>query len=199
MSITITVSRQLGAGGTQIASRLSGLLGLRLVDRQILDRVAEEAGVSTGTVEAVDESPAAVKQRPKGAVARAGEQTYDELIRRAIEEYARLGDVVIVGRGAHMLLAGRPGLLRVKILAPREARVLSLMQRLNLSRVAAERAVRDSDRNRAGFVRAIYKVDWMDATLYDLVLNTRVLDYETGAEAIAHVAKRLQIRSREAP
>ena len=41
MSITITVSRQLGAGGTQIASRLSGLLGLRLVDRQILDRVAE--------------------------------------------------------------------------------------------------------------------------------------------------------------
>ena len=48
-------------------------------------------------------------------------------------------------------------------------------------------------------MRAIYKVDWMDATLYDLVLNTRVLDYETAAEAIAHVAKRLQIRSREAP
>ncbi|MHB0875441.1 MAG: cytidylate kinase-like family protein, partial [Anaerolineae bacterium] len=67
MPMIVTVSRQLGAGGTQIASRVASLLQLRLVDRQILDRVADEAGVPPGIVEAVDESPAAVKERPRSA------------------------------------------------------------------------------------------------------------------------------------
>ncbi|MGQ9552792.1 MAG: cytidylate kinase-like family protein [Anaerolineae bacterium] len=192
MSIIITVSRQLGAGGTQIASKVANMLDLRLVDRQILDRVAEQAGVPAGVVEAVDESPAAAKKRPKGTRMEATDQTYNQLMQAAIHDYARQGNALIVGRGAHLLLSGRPDLLRVKVLAPREVRINSLMQRLNLSRAAAERAVRDSDSNRAAFIKTVYKADWMDPSLYDLVINTKSLDYDTASEVIALVARKMQ-------
>ena len=192
MSIIITVSRQLGAGGTQIASKVANMLDLRLVDRQILDRVAEQAGVPAGVVEAVDESPAAAKKRPKGTRMEATDQTYNQLMQAAIHDYARQGNALIVGRGAHLLLSGRPELLRVKVLAPREVRINSLMQRLNLSRAAAERAVRDSDSNRAAFIKTVYKADWMDPSLYDLVINTKSLDYDTASEVIALVARKMQ-------
>ena len=192
MGIVITVSRQLGAGGTQIASRVASRLGLALVDRQILDRVAEEAGVPTGLVEAVDESPAALKQRTRSVRPGAPSVTYSQLIQGAIYETARKGDVLILGRGAHLLLQGMPGLLRVKIIAPMEKRVQSLSERLSLSRSAAERAIRDSDRNRAAYIKAVYGRDWMDMTCYDLVINTHQIDQETAAEIICLAAETLR-------
>ncbi|MHB0878304.1 MAG: cytidylate kinase-like family protein, partial [Anaerolineae bacterium] len=171
------------------------LLQLRLVDRQILDRVADEAGVPPGIVEAVDESPAAVKERPRSAAQGGAGMTYGRLIEEAVLESARRGDVLIVGRGAHMILAGRPGLLRVKVMAPVEIRVASLMQRLSLSRVAAERAVRESDRARAKFIKLVYGADWMDPGQYDLVVNTKHISYEAAAEAIAAIARHIRERT----
>jgi cytidylate kinase len=190
MPIIVTVSRQLGAGGTQIASRVASLLQLRLVDRQILDRVAEQAGVPEGTAEALDESPAAVKARAAGA-AGGPSRSYERLVTDAIREAARRDDALIVGRGAHLILAGRPGLLRVRVMAPVETRVASLMQRLSLSRVAAERAVRESDRSRAKYIKLLYGVDWTDPGQYDLVINTKHVSYEAAAEAIVLVARSL--------
>lgn len=195
MPMIITVSRQLGAGGTQIASRVANLLQLRLIDRQILDRVAEEAGVTPEVVEALDESPAAVKSRPRPVAGETTTSTYGRLIEQAVLDYAGRGEALIVGRGAHLILAGRAGLLRVKVIAPTDVRVRSLMQRLSLSRTAAERAISESDRSRAQFIKMAYHVDWMDPGLYDLVVNTRHISYDAAAEAIATIARAIRQQS----
>jgi len=170
----ITISREYGSGGGEIASRLARRLGWQLVDHAIVQRVASELGTSQEEAETHDEStggiisqvlnvmqnlyPAYMVSAPPEAFLSA--EDYSRTVDRIVKAAAARGHVVIVGRASQVILADVGDVLNVRVIAPFEKRVVYVMQR--------EGVDRHPD----------------DAQLYDLVLNTSLLDLESAVDII---------------
>ncbi len=232
----ITLSRQRGSLGSYIALEVAQRLGLCYLDREIIDSVAREAGVSAEKVEAIEERAGRLARvlrllgaRPKlpvvasaslreqaafearvkalmdseglsreAAIARlessggleyTGRLDYLDLVSSIILEYAARGDAIIVGRGGQMILRGRPGVLHVQVMARFETRVYNIIEREGVKWREAAHRVRLADEQRAGYMRRFYNVDWLDSSLYDLVISTDQIPCDTAAEIIIRAAK----------
>jgi len=194
----ITISREYGGGGGEIASRLARRLGWQLIDHAIVERVASELGTSQEEAEAHDEStggiisellnsmqnlyPASMVSAPPEAFLSAEDywRTEDRIVRAA----AARGHVVIVGRASQVVLADLRDVLHVRIIAPYEKRVAYVMQREGVDRHAAESRIHRKDHERASYLEREYHRKPDEAHLYDLVLNTSLLDLESAVDII---------------
>ncbi len=114
---------------------------------------------------------------------------YANLLRQVIREYAEVGDVVIVGRGGHIILRDIPGVLRVRITASEEVRISRIMERFKVDVKEAERQVRQSDRDRARYLKHFYGADWQDPNLYDIMLNTDHVTLQKAVELVIVAAQ----------
>lgn len=211
----ITISRQYGSGGNEIAVRVSQQLGYRYFDKEMLAQAASEEGILHG--EKVDFSEDNYKMRgfldrlfnwPR-MVAQVGTRIEDKtgaiseeirilnevesvnLIRSAIEAAYEHGDVVIVGRGGQAILHDKPGTFHVRIQAPLPARVERLHERENYSLGGAQDAAVKRDRAAADYLKRFHDIDWSDPLLYDLVVNTGKLDSEAAIHLITEAVQRL--------
>ena len=134
----ITISRQFAAGGSQVASRVAEALGWRLVDDELVDRVAERAGVSREEVAALEErAPTFIERLARltalelpelflptaEAVEEFGEGHLVKITRALVEELAAEGRCVVVGRASAAVLARSADTLHVRLVAPFETRV----------------------------------------------------------------------------
>jgi cytidylate kinase len=103
---------------------------------------------------------------------------------------------VIFGHGAQFILAQQPGVLHVRFIAPLPVRVERVMRRDGLSRVEAERRVRDEDQRRANAIRQFYQADWYTPDPFHLILNTALWDEEACIQLVLHA---IEERTREQP
>ena len=212
----VTISREYGSGGGEIAARLATHLGWQLIDHEIVELVASELGTSIEEAEAHDE-------RTEGILARifnnlqylepsylAGasqdaflknEETYLETVRRIVRAAAAQGHVVIVGRGSQVLLAQQRDVLHVRIIAPFEKRVLYVMEREGLNQASAESRIKMKDHDRIKHLESAYHRKPADAQLYDIVLSTSFLDLDSAVEIITFTlqqkADRLSVKTGE--
>jgi cytidylate kinase len=220
----ITVSRQLGSLGGDIASNVAQELGLRLIDAETINRAAERAGVprialaelesegERGLAGRVLNAMRAMPLLPStssrtttsGDVASPRTSTttfpfgglfsptvppissslegYVRMVGLVIRGLAHEGNVLILGRGGQILLKNYPGALHVQTVAPFAQRVEVVMSRFGLSERDAQQRVRSSDRARFDYIRRYHDVDWLDPTLYHLVLNTASLPAPAAAK-----------------
>ncbi len=212
----ITISRQYGSGGDEIAARLCELLGFRLFDKNMMAQVASEAGLSS---KEVIDSPddrhqvlgffdrlfghkvaEAWESRDEVSGARTVEigeldsKRFVETVRSLVQIAYEQGNMVILGRGGQAILHGKPGVLHIRIEAPLDDRVRRVIdQQRFTSPKAAQDFIEERDRASEDYLRAYYKVDWNDPTLYHLTINTGLWDLETAACIIADVLKYLRL------
>jgi len=179
----ITVSRQLGSLGCDIADAVAQRLGYRKVWKGLINQAARRARTPEMALDILDDL-GLLGLKPSLSE----EKAYLDSIRELIEEFARAGNVLIVGRGGQAVLRGWPNTLHVRIIAPLDIRVERLVQRHGISAKAALARVQASDRRRKRFVERAYHVDWGDPSLYDLVLNTASLDIARTTELICFAA-----------
>jgi cytidylate kinase/RimJ/RimL family protein N-acetyltransferase len=205
----VTISRQHGSGGEEVAALVAERLGVPVLDHEIRQRASERAGVSERVFEEAERPVSWVTRilerlgsvgvmADGGAVETAHtvpiptSETFravmDEVVREAAEEGA-----VIVGHGAHLALRDQPGVVRVFVQAPIEARVQRLVHQSGISAQEARRQAETWDRERVRFYRDAYHVDWFDARLYDCVVDTHLLGIHGAAEIILDVAQRVGI------
>jgi CMP/dCMP kinase len=194
----VTISREYGSGGGEIAARLAGRLGWQVVDHAIVERVASELGTSLEEAEAHDESsggiiwellaslqnlyPAYPPDAPSEAFL--SSEVYGTTVERIVRAAAARGHVVIVGRASQVILADRRDVLHVRIVAPFEQRVAYVMQREGLVRHAAKARIHHKDHERARYLEREYHHKPDEVQLYDLVLNTSLLDVENAVDII---------------
>lgn len=190
----ITLSRELGSRGDDVAVAVAGQLGWRLVGRELINRAAREAGVPEVALAEIDEL-GLLGVKPDRAALR----LYRETVERVILEQAERGDVLLVGRGSQVVLGGRPGVLHVRIIAPLDARVRCVQERCHISAEAAAARVAASDRARAAFLRRHYGVRWDDPRLYDLVINMAHLSVEDATALICLAARQIATTRNEEP
>lgn len=205
----ITISREYGSGGGEIAARLTKRLGWQLIDHDVVGRVAHELGVSEAEAEAHDErveslvvrfltgiqlfEPSALMAVPAPIIT--DPRDYHEALRRVVKAAASTGHVVIIGRGAQFLLAHEPDVLHVRVVAPLDLRTAYVMRREGLDEVAARARVQLKDRDRIRSLQEKYHQNPQNPLLYDLVVNTAVIDLESAVDliylALERKAKRL--------
>lgn len=200
----ITISRQYGSGGGEIATRLAAHLGWKLIDHEVVVRVAQELGVTEAEAEAYDERTESIASRilatlqaiqPTIPVAppvllNTDAQDYNEARRRVIEGAVAAGQVVIVGRGAQVLLAQRRDVLHVRIVAPLDKRIIYVMQREGLDQNAARARIQLKDRDRTRYLQVEHNKDPGDPNLYDLVVNTNILDLDSVVDLLSFALER---------
>jgi cytidylate kinase len=203
----ITISRQYGAGGSEVARRVAEALGWRLVDNELVERVAARAGLAPEDVAKWEERVSTFVERLAGALAAAtpelavpaeaggtvpklGEADLVRITESVVAEIAAEGRVVLVGRAAPAVLARQREALHVKLVAPKPHRVEAVAARLGVSQEQAAAAVDESDSTRARYHRQYYHRDWNDPVNYHLVLNTGTLGLDGATDVIVAVAKR---------
>jgi cytidylate kinase len=198
----VTISRQYGAGGSSVAAIVAAELDAEVVDKKLIEEVANRLSIRPSDVEAEIERPRTLLERLVRSFSAlepgmgAGwsppypDPLFDarkeiiQLTEKVIHEMADGGNVVIVGRGAGFELRDRPGVFRVFLRAPDAVRVKTLMVRLGLSEAETRRKMHETDSNRAAYIKQLYGRDWCDVDEYDLIVNTGHVGYPTAAQMI---------------
>ena len=212
----ITISRQYGSGGGEIAQRLAQRLQWRLFDHEAVVQLAKEMGVSEAEAEAQDENAPdfwshlvqslQFLQPPVGVSLPQTDlpvnmRTYLGAISRVVKSAYESGRVVIVGREAQVLLADQRDTLHVRVIAPLEPRVRYVMQREGLSLEDAEARINEKDANRNRLLKTQYHESPDNPLLYDLVVNTGVLSIDYVVDLIVQTlgakAERLSVNEQE--
>lgn len=200
----VTVSRQYGSGGSDVAARIATDLGWRLLDNALIDSVAEKLGTTVEEVEAREERVPSLVQRLADAMALGSpemltpiadaslppsDEALLDVTRRVIAEAIASGPVVLVGRGAQSMLAERSDTLHVFCYAPKPALVARAMRRLNVGAAAAQKAVEETNRQREQFVRRNWNRSWSAHENYHLCVNTDWLGIEGAAALVVGIAR----------
>ena len=220
----ITISRQFGSYGDEIAKKVCELLDYRYFDKTLMLQAAAAAGLSEQEI--VDYSEENYKMRnfldrlfggsqpvaqisvwkedPQGnrthETLALDEDTALQLIQKAIHYAHQIGNVVIVGRGGQALLQDEPDVLHVRIEAPLENRLerVRAQWRPDESRLdlrrSAQDMIREKDAASAEYLQHYYNVRWDDASLYHLILNTGKLSIDQAAELIVRMAEKVSPR-----
>lgn len=204
----VTITRQYGAGGSVVARGVAERLGWTVIDNEFVGEVARRAGLPPEAVAAREERTPSLIERLGQTLAasdpdlfvaagtaetRPDEQTLIRVTQRVIAEAAAHGRVVLVGRGAHAYLGAAqdaPASLHAYVVAPREVRVATVVQRQGVGEAEAARTLDEVDRARAHYVEHYYARRRDDAATYHVVVNTAWLGYDGAAELIAELAVR---------
>ena len=200
----ITISRQFGSGGSEIAGLVATSLGWTLLDNAFIERVASGLHATPAVVEAIEERAPSLAERIADALAYGAQELLSaqvhtplpppeervlEVTRQVIDEAVARGPVVLVGRGAQMRLASRDDCLHVLCTAPQEALVQRVAAREGVPASEATRRVTEENRRRSQFVKRYWDRDWLDASNYHLCANTAWLGIAGTAELVVRAAR----------
>ena len=182
----ISISRQCGAGGEEIAAHVSKQLNWDLIDREILEKIAEDFDVSTQLVDHIDEKHVSwLSELFETWIGkkRFNQEAYVHDLSRLMMIAAQHGKFVVVGRGSQYILPRKFGLF-VRLHAPFDHRVSEIARTTNISESEASKVVAKTDKERAGFLKSIFQHNGEDPDSYDLVINTSSFDAEQTSQLI---------------
>lgn len=183
----ITVGRQIGSGGEEIAEMLAKWMHWECYDKKILDYMAKDMAVHVQALESVDEKRVGWIKERFGAMAGAPGQikpeSYHQQLAETLMVIAEHGRAVIVGRAAGAVLPRERG-LSVFITAPFEVRCRRYAQQHEIEIEQARTIVKRVDNQQSGFFKDFLGQDIHDPNHYDLMCNTEKLEIESVAKII---------------
>jgi cytidylate kinase len=176
----ITISRQVGSLGTEIAKMLKEELNFNYLDKESLEvELVNKYGIPEEKVERYDEKKPAFWD-----IFSSDKDRYLHFMKTAIYEFARQGNCIIIGRGGQILLKDVPGVLHVRVIAPTTLRMERIKTKYNYNDQLAEQIIRHSDHDRTGFHRFFFHINWEEPCLYDLMINTNSFTTEAAVRLI---------------
>lgn len=190
----ITIEREYGSGGGEIAQLLAKQLGWKLWDQLLTEEIARLAECPKAIVEVREEKNDPLYYRLFKSFLRGSyegslnahklkvvdSESILKLTERVVQHAAKTGNSIIVGRGSQHFLRNREDTLRVFLYAPREDKLRRLLGR-GKSDKEAEQLVDTVDRERADFILRYFGVQWPDRAIYHSMINTTI-----GDQAVVH-------------
>ena len=203
----VTISRQYGSGGDEIARMVCDRLGYRYFDKDLMTTLCDPAKLSCDDISDLTEDTHRVQSRIERffddypmdiaeiinrQLQAPGERRSPEVSFEQVESlmntaYER-GNVVVVGRGGQVILHDKPGVLHVRVEAPLEARIARVQQAEGLDAAVARERLEERDRAAVDYVQRFCHVDPADPHLYDLVISTRAVAPDVAADLIGRAA-----------
>jgi len=176
----VTVSREIGSRGGHFASLLAEKLSYQLVHREIVDAICGSTGYRKRIIASLDEQ---YRSRLRMIVdtmvfgQAVDHADYTRHLVAVVLSMARLGGVVLVGRGGNFILGPQRG-FHIRFVCPKEIRVQNLVKYLNLKPPDAAKAVERFDEERRELIRKVFDADIDDPHQYDMVINSAYMDVE---------------------
>ena len=195
----ITISREPGAGGSEIARRLAKALNMDLIGGQIIQHVADSAKMSRRVIESLDEREVTFRETLLSSLFgenRPWPGEYLHHLTRVIGSIGIFGNVIIMGRAAHHILP-KDKIFRVRVIAPIELRIKYVMGDRGYTKSEAEQYVIKKENDRKAFVRKYFNADIADPKHYDMIINTEKISLDKANESIIAAFNQRRIRKRK--
>lgn len=182
----LTISREAASGGAEVAREVSRRVGWQVLDSELVQNLAKSLELEPRLLELMDEtrvnwfSETLLNLFESRLVL---QDSYVSLISRGIALAVYDGPVIIVGRGAHLVLPPGAG-LRARVVAHRSLRVQALAAKEGLDERTAGHRLDTIDRSRTEFLRRHFHSDPADAANYDMVVNSGTFGREGSADLI---------------
>jgi cytidylate kinase len=185
----VTIEREYGSGGGEIAHSLATRLGWKLWDQLLTEEIARLANCPKAVVEVREERTDPLYYRLFKSFLRGSyegslnayklnvvdSESILKTTERVVQHAAQAGNAVIVGRGSQHFLRNRPDTLRVFLYAPRANKVQRLLAR-GKNEKDAQQLVDTVDRERHDFIQKYFHVEWPDRAIYHTMINTAIGD-----------------------
>jgi cytidylate kinase len=182
----ITISREYGAGASDLAARLGETLGWPVLDAEIPHEVAWRLGIPDDSLEEWDEhAPGLLESIGHALVMGSPDVVLDPTYARRPDaedvagatralllERAATAPLIVVGHGGQAIFHERPGTLHVRLVAPIEVRAERVTRRRSITRQEAVAIAQSVDRDRMNYVKQFHHRDVRDPLLYAIIINT---------------------------
>lgn len=184
--VIISISREYGSGGHEIAEMLAKDLGYALYDRNLLDHVAEEHGIAKEYIEKFEEKPRnPFLSRRVGQHSNSIAENIAEMQFKFLRDKAETGEsFIVVGRCAETVLKNYPGLISIFVLGDREEKIQHVIEKYQLSRADAIAKINRHDRKRKYYHNHYSDFKWGDSRGYDLCINSSRMGEEMTADIL---------------
>lgn len=177
----ISISREYGSAGHEIAEKIAGDLGIKFYDRSILDEIASNMNIKVEVLEKYDERPRnRILTRRVGKHTNSMEEILAEIQFDFIREKVEKGEsFVIVGRCSETVLKDFPGLISIFVSGDKHHKVERIMKKFNLNESEALLKMKRHDQKRKQYHNRHSDVKWGDSRAYDMCINSSPLGVET--------------------
>lgn len=195
----IVIERQYASGGNEIGRKLAKELGYKLYDRNLLTEAARALEISSMYIEGLEETHSGgflfnlSKTKLGGSSNSNSLSMSDKLFqeeKRIIEEAAKQGGCVIVGRAAGYILKERTDCLNVFIHCDRERRIARAIAREGIKESEAEDVLKKNDKRRSGFYNSVTNWEWGNPKFFELCLDSGKLGIDLCVELLLEAAKK---------
>ena len=164
----LTIGRESGAGGEEIAKKVAEKLGYDYIAREaIFKEIAEYGEEWARWGKEMDDHKPTLWERYD--LSFAGFVALKESI---MFQHATKNNVILMGRGGNWMLSDVPYALRVRIMAPMDKRVENIVKKDDVDTETAREMLENADEERSAYLKAIYHKDWTKAKYYDIVFDT---------------------------
>ena len=184
MSI-ITISRGSYSRGKEVAEHVAAALGYECISREILLEASEEFNIpELKLVRALHDAPSVLDRFTNG------KERYISYLRSTLLKHVRKDNIVYHGLAGHFFLQQIPHVLKIRITADFEDRILEEMKRENISADEARHILKKDDEERRKWALYLFGKDTTDATLYDMMLHIKTMSVKDAVEVIQCAVKR---------
>ncbi len=175
----ITISREFGSGGETVARLVSEKLGFLLADHKVIAEGLADYGITIYPEK---------KRKKEGREESTGFKENAMGYRQALQDYlcrlAAGNRVVILGRGANLLLKEHRPSLHVKVVSSQEKRGKRVSREYGLVEKAALKLIEEQDQKKNRYYEQVFGSAWSDVKAYHMIVNTENLPLEAAAEII---------------
>jgi Cytidylate kinase-like family len=182
----ISFSREFGSRGAEIGRLVAGRLNFQFHSQELVHEIARQARVRQQLVTSLDERARDNVEQWVSELMDGGAFSPTDYLRnltKVILTLGRHGKGVIVGRGSQFILDAKKT-LRVRVIAPLDARVRRIATREGLSRAEARAMALKVDSERTAFHRQHFDLDHSDPHHYDLLLNSTTIPMEACVDIV---------------
>lgn len=195
----ITINREAGTGGHEIAEKVSEMLNIKLYDKTFLAHILEKFKLTPEEAEEIKASKPnwwtefCRFYKQFGATASITDENYEVNSQqlyyaeaKTLRDLAEQESCIIVGRTGFHVFKDTPDTIRIFLIADMEHRVERMMKKRNLDEKEARKKIEELDKARENFTKAFAGVSRYDARNYDFVINVTPFTTDQVAKFLAN-------------
>lgn len=187
----ITISKQSGSLGDEIAEHLAKKLEIPLITRRWAMKEWLPEIATRHELHMLEESAGFYLNQSSDGI------SFAEYLVNKLIDFVDDQPAVISGMGSQVIFAHQPDALHIKIMGSMEGRTQRMMETNNLLRQDAERIIEMTDRKRKRYLTTLFNMDWSDPLLYHMTLNTDYLTINEAVSVLYHLVKNRDIEKVE--
>ena len=199
----LTISRQFGAGGFTLGEMVCKRLGYHFFDKEIIQRVAQKAKVSTDWVSSIEKEAGGKIQRIMSSMVSMrlvdrildvdrgyiDEEIYVDILHEIVQKIAAEGNALILGRGSQYILKNFNDAYHILLVADKDYRIRFIERKYRFTPRQALHSVNNEDKRRINLYRKFGLLDYDSASHYHLILNMRRVSHDCAAELICRLVQ----------